>query len=452
MGERTPIYRSLLFHVAAIVIGAFVVLIIAAAILVQTTVLFRVLPGTISPHARAIGDLAHIVNTASAEDADRLVNAFSMPGRASRILSDFPPDARDHAVMEQALKHSWAKAGMGHGDRVVKFRMMSLHKLLTDPIIPRRPDLFGASALEVTIALDDDRVLAVWLTPAALLIRPTMWFFLSLVTMIILIAGVAARFIASPLKDLERVAQQIGQTSKPVTVVEAGPEDMRRVARALNYMQRRIEALLAERSKMVAAVAHDIRTGLTRMRLRVDQLDDSRLEVMLGDLTHLENLVNDMMTYARSEQPAEALELVEIGHFLQTFIGRQPSQVTLIGEPVEFTIVADPAALLRAFSNLADNARVYAGALEIRMIQSAEGLEIFFEDRGPGLPEEQLEAVFDAFYRGDPSRNRETGGSGLGLTIARALLCAQGATLSLSNRPEGGLSARIVFSETLHVT
>jgi len=277
------------------------------------------------------------------------------------------------------------------------------------------------------------------------------WMVGLLVIVFISLCIAVLRMTFRPLKQLEVAAQSIGTTSKFQELEEAGTEDLRRVARALNQSQTRIKALLAERSQMLAALAHDIRTGLTHIKLRLDKVGLTKADDFADDIETMEQLISDMLLYARAEQPTDTFQLLDLSKFIQDLVDALPYEVDFEGCFEPFWIAADRTSLKRAITNLTDNAHCYASNPKVRIGLQDGDLLITVEDRGPGIAASDLARIFDPFYRAETSRSRDTGGSGLGLTISRALLSAHGATLSLSNRNEGGLCAAIIFSSDIRV-
>ena len=222
-----------------------------------------------------------------------------------------------------------------------------------------------------------------------------------------------------------------------------------RAAHAFNAMRTRIAGHLAERMCILAAVSHDLQTPITRMRLRVEMLSSGLARDKLqSDLCDLQALVEDGVAYARSAQAnAEPVRAVDLNALLGALVcdyvdaGRT---VQLLGvAPVPWQV--RPLALKRLVTNLLDNAIKFAGGAELVIEQQTQpdAMDIVVRDRGPGIAESELQAVMQPFYRIESSRNRESGGAGLGLAIAEELAGALDATLSLCNRPSGGLEARL---------
>ncbi|TDN61798.1 HAMP domain-containing sensor histidine kinase [Paraburkholderia sp. BL10I2N1] len=260
----------------------------------------------------------------------------------------------------------------------------------------------------------------------------------------------AVRVATRPLHHLALAADTLGPDLKAARLPEDGPSEVALAARAFNAMQDRISMYMTERMQILAAISHDLQTPITRMRLRVDVMDDSAQSAKLQqDLREMESLVKEGVTYARTlHGAAEVPCRIDPDALFDSLVfdyvdAGQP--VSLQGR-IGSSLVTRPQALRRILGNLVDNALKYGGAAEIVVGALQDGqVTISVLDRGPGIPAESLEAVFEPFYRLEASRNRHTGGTGLGLAIARQLALAMDATLSLNNRTGGGLEARLTL-------
>jgi len=222
-------------------------------------------------------------------------------------------------------------------------------------------------------------------------------------------------------------------------------------ARAFNAMQQRIEKYMRERTQILAAISHDLQTPITRMRMRADMLDDEvQREKMNRDLAEMQMLVRDGIAYARTlHGSSEAPQRLDVDSMLESLVQdyvEASGKVTLAGSAGR-PLTTRPHALKRILGNLTDNGLKYAGKVELTVAREPEGIAIVVRDFGAGIPEHELEQVFEPFYRLEASRNRDTGGTGLGLAIARQLADSMNATLALRNHPEGGLEARLTLRE-----
>ena len=253
------------------------------------------------------------------------------------------------------------------------------------------------------------------------------------------------RWLTGPLRRLAQAADGIGR-GRVIAVPQDGPEEVQRVARALDAMQARITRLVDDRTRALAAVSHDLRTPITRLRLRAGFLDDHESQArMEADLDEMEGMISATLAYLQGEADKEVPQLTDVGALLATLCDAAADagqQVSLEG-PAHFDVLCRHVALRRAVSNLIGNAVSYGGGASVRFAVCSDTLHISVEDSGPGIPDEDLDRVFEPFRRLEGSRNRSTGGVGLGLTIARQAVEDQGGTLTLANRPAGGLRAAI---------
>jgi signal transduction histidine kinase len=261
---------------------------------------------------------------------------------------------------------------------------------------------------------------------------------------------VAVRLATRPLHQLAQAADALGPDMRATRLAEEGPSEVARAARAFNAMQDRIALYVAERIRILAAISHDLQTPITRMRMRVDMMDDSLEQDRLRqDLRELETLVKEGVAYAKTlhgtqEEPRRIDPDALVDSLVCDYL--DAGQAVSLHGAVGASLVTKPQALKRILGNLVDNAIKFGGAAEIAVAREAGGgVTLAVLDRGPGIPEEELEAVFEPFVRVETSRNRETGGTGLGLSIVRQLAGTLGAQVVLRNREGGGLEARLVL-------
>ena len=276
------------------------------------------------------------------------------------------------------------------------------------------------------------------------------WMLAAQLALVALACWLAVRLAIRPLRTLAQAADALGPDLRPVYMPEQGPSEVVAAARAFHAMQQRIAAYVDERLRILAAISHDLQTPITRMRLRVDLMDESpQQQRLIDDLQHLEDLARQGIGYARAMHgQLEAARAIDPNDLLDAMAldyrdsGAGVAYASAEGAP----FCTRPGALRRVVTNLVDNGLKYAGEVHIEMERAGPDLiTIRVLDRGPGIPEAALEQVFEPFYRLESSRNRDTGGTGLGLAIARQLALTLGGGLSLHNRPDGGLEARLVL-------
>lgn len=249
-----------------------------------------------------------------------------------------------------------------------------------------------------------------------------------------------------PLKQLAQQAERLGRGDKPEPISETGPREIRDTLTAFNRMQDRLERFVSDRTRMLAAISHDLRTPLTTLKLRCEFLPDGEdKQKIQQSLIIMEQMLKATLQFAQEDGLAEPIRNLDLPSLLESLcddLQDNGHDVSLISQ--EAVIYrARPTALRRALQNLLDNGVKYGGKVAAELSVSASQIQISIRDFGPGIPEEQLEEVFKPFTRLDPARNVEDGSIGLGLAIARTLIHQHGGQLLLSNHPQGGLLAEI---------
>jgi signal transduction histidine kinase len=258
------------------------------------------------------------------------------------------------------------------------------------------------------------------------------------------LAYVVARISSVPLKRLSKAAAELGRDLDRAPVDVSGPTEVQGAAEAFNAMQRRLQQHVRERTNMLAAITHDLQTPLTRLRLRLEKVEDEALrEKLVADLAAMKALVDEGLELARSAETSEPRVMLDLDSALESLVADavDAGGDAAFEQGCNAVMQLRPLAISRLFSNLIDNALKYGGSAVVSATSSQGAVSVRVRDRGPGLPEDMLERVFDPFVRLEDSRSRQTGGAGLGLTIARTLAEKNGATLALRNHPEGGLEA-----------
>lgn len=278
-----------------------------------------------------------------------------------------------------------------------------------------------------------------------------------LVSLLLLTGGVLIatllllRALAEPLRALARAADRAG-LGEPITAPEDGPEEVRSLARSVNAMQARLMALVDDRTQALAAVSHDLLTPIARLRLRAGALPVGETrEAILRDLDEMQAFMTSILDYLRGAEP-EAAKQVDLASMVMTIVDDASdtgADISYDG-PDRLSATLPPLRIRSAVANLVDNALRHAGQARVTLEQEDGGnrgkgaIHIRVDDTGPGIADQDLDAVFEPFRRLDASRSRESGGAGLGLAIVRRALEGLG-RVTLANRPEGGLRAEIVI-------
>ena len=258
-----------------------------------------------------------------------------------------------------------------------------------------------------------------------------------------LLAALLAAMTGRPLNRLAEAAHTLGRDLNRDPLPEKGPREVREASQAFNAMQTRLRQNLAERTHMLAAITHDLQTPLTRLRLRLEKVKDETLRnSLIGDLNAMQSLIKEGLDLARSAESDEPVSTLNLDSLIESLVDDEAGA----GRPVTFTsgcgcdVPVQVQAISRCLSNLIDNAIVYGELAEVSATKEGSKVVIRVRDQGPGIPEDQLDAVFEPLFRLEDSRSRETGGTGLGLAIARRLAEKAG-TLILRNHHQGGCEA-----------
>ncbi len=371
----------------------------------------------------------------------RVLRAFATPDLSIRIAAEPPNQVGRAWPHADEVRHA-ALATLPEARRA----RTRISFVMDNSARPGRPVL--------TVALE--RADSTWLVARGHSIEyDSGWVSLALswnLLLVVAVLGVMLWLARRSLKQLPRfaaAAEQLGRQAVPDPLPEQrGPREVRRLAVAFNDMQRRIRNYVDERTGMLAAVSHDLRTYLTRLMLRtefiVDEQQRSRAE---GDIEEMITLIDDVITFAREDRNDDAAEQIDIAALLAGVM----DEYREIGASISYTgpsnlrVSGRPLALKRALRNLIDNALRYGHRADVALRTSDGRIGIEIGDRGPSIPAEQRGVVLQPFQRIDNSRSRATGGTGLGLAIASTIVARHNGTLELADREGGGLVVRITL-------
>jgi signal transduction histidine kinase len=265
-----------------------------------------------------------------------------------------------------------------------------------------------------------------------------------LITLVV-VAWFGAKALSRPSRRISEAAERLSENLDSPPLEVSGPREIRQAALAFNLMQERIREQVQQRGRMLAAVSHDLRTPLSRLKLRVEQIDDQRLhDQMSQDLNDMIGMLDATLTYLNEQRTSEVVQLFDIQALIES-LGENAQDN---GNDVQYSgeckpLKTQPMALRSCLNNLIDNALRYAGNANIEIQDSAERLRVIVSDNGPGIAPEYHETVFEPFYRLEGSRNRNSGGVGMGMTIAREAARRMGGDLQLSQTPGGGLTVTL---------
>jgi signal transduction histidine kinase len=411
--------------------------------------------------AQRIANLTRLIQEAPREARPRIVAALTDQGFRVSLSAEAPPIPKtdgDATVAEAIEGYLVDRLSLGSGRQprvwasavegppFGPWHMMMPH----GPMMMRGFGAFGGFRdLQVAIPLADGP----WLTFATgLPIAGPAYsaqFLVAMAIMAIIILGVsvwAVRRVTKPLASLAIAAQRLGQDVSAPPMPEVGTVETRQAARAFNDMQMRLRNLIDNRTRLLAAISHDLRTPLTLLRLRAETVENAQeRDKMLSTIAEMDAMIGATLQLARDQSTGEPRRPTDLAALLQSVVDdMRDAGFPVCLKPAEPVIhLCQPAALKRAIRNLLDNAVKYGKSGTVAMRRASLAIEIDIDDEGPGIPQEELTRVLEPFYRLDESRSRETGGVGLGLAIAQSIVQTHGGSLTLSNRPEGGLRVRL---------
>lgn len=262
------------------------------------------------------------------------------------------------------------------------------------------------------------------------------------------LAAVVARMTMRPLKQLAQAATELGNDIERPPLPERGALEIRQAAAAFNAMQSRIRHHIKQRAHILAAITHDLQTPLTRLRLRLEKVSDTELrEKLIGDLSAMQGMVREGLELARSMDSSELAQRLDLDSLIDSVCADaiDAGQAVTFSGKTEISLMARPIALRRCLTNLIDNAVKYGQSATVTASRDGSSAVIRIKDSGAGIPDSELEKVFDPFYRLENSRSRDTGGTGLGLTIARNIAEQHGGAIKLRNHPAGGLEVTLTL-------
>ena len=355
------------------------------------------------------------------------------------------------------------------GDTKERVIRVDLHQIARDPppmrgISPEmdrmhRTMIVGqleSVEMQLSIALEEGN----WLNVATRFHRPPLqWAWAPVVTfgltvvMVIVVVWLTLSRLTGPLRKLAGAVERLGRGEAVAELPETGPDELRRLTSAFNEMQARLSRFISERTTLLAALGHDLRSPLTAIRVRAEMVeDDENRERLTAIIEEMQDMVEATLSFAQGMVTSESSLSIELSGFLSDLcrdITETGGTVELKSAP-ELTVRLRPNAMRRALRNVIENAIRYGGRVEVCLERAGDLARVTVSDSGPGIPEEDLERVFDPFVRVEKSRSTETGGTGLGLSIARTIVHAQGGEIRLSNRAGGGLTAIITLPLEVH--
>jgi len=396
-----------------------------------------------------VADMIALLDTLDSSALERTRRAFA-PEPAAPAEGNTVPAGSANAAYRGAVTELLQKKLLS--DRSVQVlapdRARAVDMVLSDRLY--RSGAAIAPGFDILTTLHDGQPLTLRVNVPSQLAPPlrlVLSFLLTLVATLCAGSYLLTRSISVRLRRLAEAADAVGRGLQPAPLTESGPPELRKATRAFNRMQDRLVRYLGSRTRVLTAMSHDLRTPITRLRLRVASVSDPVLQAkMAADLEQMAAMVQESLESLQGLEATESVQPVRVESLLRAL----QSEYQELGFPLEVhnalheSLPARPQALRRALANLIDNARQFATAASIGVQRVGDDCVFKISDNGPGIPDTELERVFEPFFRLESSRNRGSGGAGLGLSIARDIAHAHGGLLTLANRPNGGLEARLV--------
>lgn len=415
-----------------------------------------------SERQRTIGQFRDVHQVERAEQLTLALDALPAANRqafletAKRI--GLRVESARSGAREQAAPSAFAKAlgaQLGPEYRVASLQASGADCQPSHRVRSAAPTAWNRSCEVARITLRDGTLLRMIVLPPRSAVPPLHRDFLLNLALFVFSIGVLAYLVARmtmrPLKQLAQAAFDLGNDLNHPPLALTGSSEIRQAGSAFNAMQKRIRDHIQQRTQMLAAITHDLQTPLTRLRLRLEKVADTELrDKLIGDLSSMQDMVREGLELARSMASSEPMQRLDLDSLLDSVCSDAADagqQVSLSGHAGK-SVLARPNTLRRCLVNLIDNAVKYGQSADVSVALgtgAAGQIVIRIRDQGPGIAPDQLARVFEPFYRIETSRSRQSGGTGLGLTIARNIAEQHGGSLTLRNHPDGGLEALLTL-------
>lgn len=427
--------RSIAGRTAWVLTAGFIIVIIGSVIVSSVVIRSKSHESTLIEVATKIIMLTSLLNSMDTNSRVAVIESFS--DKNIQILRD---DAllSDDKVMDDWGTNKMQKHLQAHMSSLVLHGVSVAH-----PKHERQSGAIDKSSIVVTVVLrDDTKIQFVARSPHQhyQMIMYVLFVLVFIIVGIYILSVIVTRQIVKPLKQFSAASTRFSTDLFSPALEQAGPVEIEQAAAAFNLMQDRIRRFVNERTHMLAAISHDLRTPLTRLRLRAESISDKDLQKKsLQDISDMQSMLDSTLSFARDEASAETSTAVDLATLVKSICDDEADA----GHKVEYTgpehlnFTCRPVAMKRVLNNLVGNAIKYAGDAKVQLSEKDNTVLIEVSDYGPGIPREQLDKVFSPFYRVEASRNRDTGGTGLGLTVARTIVRAHGGEITINNSSKG---------------
>jgi signal transduction histidine kinase len=439
--------RGLAFRIGLVLAGT-IVLVVLLAVALGLANWRSLLLGIAMPAPARVGAIADLIEHASNEDLPILLRALNAPELTLSVSRESPPSEGTAAMPGMTL------ALNAYGNALDHRPIEVARDLEADPRAPltywTRYRLLAPHPIRLVVQLRDGRYLV--LEAHSALTEQVTGLRLSLLALLLAIgiAGVCFVVLRNQIRPIEQLAtavQRFGANVEAAPLPERGTREIRQLTGAFNRLQSQITALIATRTRMMAAISHDLGTYLTRLRLRAEYISDAeQRQRAVQDIEDMHALMTDTLAMSKLDHDSEILEIVDLVPLARQICSRfenSGGKIAFHAEAPELPAKVRPSIIGRVFENLIANGLKYGQEVEARVSRVGNTAEILVDDRGPGIPASERDAVLEPFYRRDVARNLDQGGFGLGLAIVADIVKRHAGTLSLEDRPGGGLRARV---------
>lgn len=460
---RLPLPRSLKGRLLLLLIGGLVTAQIASSLIAYYDRRASIERVIARRNAVRVADLVRMLDGLGSQDRERAVAALRYPvirlGPLALPRADgMPEDATGTEAFRGPIPEAMTAAFRERlsPSRSVEIRMGETELRYSSELGATRiagvarPAQFGWGVSVRSTLADGTPVVVYVEVPQTLLFSfpSLLWQFFVLSAVTIVLVALAVNWVTRPLSELARAAERLGNDLDAPPLPEHGASELRRAARAFNSMQERLARYLKSRVTALSAISHDLKTPITRMRLRAELIEDGKLrESLLRDMSELETMVRSALEFIRGLDSVEPPQPTDINALIESVCDdyRESGHEVITEGEARMPYPAQPQALKHCLLNIVDNACKYGNKARIQIQDNERELVIKVRDYGSGVPEAELEKVFEPFYRCESSRSRNTGGTGLGLAIARNVAQLHHGRITVQNHPQGGLEATLAL-------
>jgi signal transduction histidine kinase len=394
----------------------------------------------------SIATIVRILATVPSAERRMVVDAITDPMMHIALGDALPPEPEGHEDSRLDTLRELIQLQLGKPSSPLRVATHLLPTQALEPVDSGHVESTTETSAQIDITSPDGWSVSFIIPNFQMETASMLWRLSPLFVVIGLLSVWTSRRLAAPIRDFASAAERLGVDMAAPPLAVRGPHELRVAIRAFNLMQERLRRFLDDRTQMLAAISHDLRAPLARLRLRAEFVEDEEQQrKMFDDLEAMNAMIDSTLAFARDDARQEPRTPVDLG----ILVGDVCEDASDTGDPVSYLgprgieVTCRPSLINRAIANLVDNAVKYGGSARVHVVREADQVVVVIDDDGPGIPVTEQEKVFAPFYRLEPARDPAKAGIGLGLCVARTIVREHGGDVTLSNRQDGGLSARI---------